>query len=311
MRALGKCGGFNSDVVDSIRWAAGLAVPGTPPNTTPAAVINMSLGGGTSCSAVMQEAINDAVAAGTVIVVAAGNANGAVAAPAICNNVIAVAATGPTGQKASYSNFGPQVDLSAPGGDQSTFNTEDGVLSTLNAGLQGPAASSYAFYQGTSMATPHVAGVASLMLSANPSLTPAQVESLLKANVTPFATSGAASTNCTILICGTGILNAGAAVQAASNTLLFTNSSPPNASPGVPYSFTFTASGSPAPTFSITGTLPPGLSLDSATGVLSGTPTAGGSYPLTVTASNGVGTDAEYEFTLVVGLYVYLPTIMN
>ena len=311
MRALGKCGGFTSDVADSIRWAAGLAVPGTPLNTTPARVINMSLGGGTACSAISQQAINDAVAAGAVIVVAAGNANSGVAAPATCDNVIAIAATGPTGQKASYSNFGPQVDLSAPGGDQSTFGVVDGVLSTLNSGLQGPVASSYAFYQGTSMATPHVAGVASLMLSANPSLTPAQVESLLKANVTPFATSGAASTNCTTAICGTGILNAEAAVQAALSTLLFTNGSPPTAQPGVPYTFTFTASGDPAPTFSVSGTLPPGLSFASATGVLSGTPTAGGSYPLTVTASNGVGTDAVYEFTLVVGSNVYLPTIMS
>jgi serine protease len=314
VRALGKCGGFTSDTADSIRWAAGLPVPGVPFNTTPARVINMSLGGGSACSTISQNAINDAVGAGATIVVAAGNSDAPVASPASCNNVIAIAATGPTGQKASYSNFGPEVDLSAPGGDQSTFNTTDGVLSTINTGTEGPAASSYVYYQGTSMATPHVAGVASLMLSANPSLTPAQIESLLKANVTPFAAGGPATVNCTTSTCGTGILNAGAAVQAALNTLAFTNGAPPNARPNVPYSFTFTASGNPAPTFSIGGALPSGLAFNTATGVLSGTPAllTGGSYPLTVTASNGVGLDAVYSFTLVVqGSYAFLPFVSH
>jgi serine protease len=313
VRALGKCGGYTSDIVDGIRWAAGLAVPGTPPNPTPARVINMSLGGASPCEATSQNAINDAVAAGTVIVVAAGNANGPVAFPANCNNVIAVAATGPTGQKAAYSNFGAQVDLSAPGGDQITFSTADGVLSAVNTGLQGPVASSYAFYQGTSMAAPHVTGVASLMLSANPDLNPAQIERLLKEYVTPFATSGAA-TNCMTAICGTGILNAGAAVQAALNTPVFTNSPPPVAQASVPYSFTFTASGSPVATFSISGALPLGLSFDGTTGVLSGTPalSSSGTSVLTITASNGVGTDATYEFTLVVKSYhLYLPVIVR
>jgi serine protease len=185
------------------------------------------------------------------------------------------------------------------------------VLSTVNTGQQGPVASDYAFYQGTSMATPHVVGVASLMLSANPGLKPAQIESLLKANVTPFATNGPALANCTSTTCGMGILNARAAVQAALNTPAFTNGPPSMMRAEVPYSFTFTASGSPASTFSISGTLPPGLSLNSATGVLSGTPTSGGTYVLTITASNGVGADAEYQFTLAPGSYVYLPTIVR
>lgn len=312
VRALGKCGGYTSDVADSIRWAAGLSVPNTTPNTTPARIINMSLGGGTDCQTVSQNAINDAVATGAIIVIAAGNSDGPVSAPGTCQNVITVAATGPTGQKASYSNFGPEVDIAAPGGDQNTFNTTDGVLSTLNSGTEGPVASNYVFYQGTSMATPHVAGVISLMLSANPSLTPAQVETLLKANITPFATTGAAAVNCTIAICGTGILNAGAAVQAASNTIVFTNPAPPAARPGVPYSFTFTVTGNPAPTLSLSGTLPAGMTFNPATGVLSGTPlaSAGGRYPITITASNGVGPNAVYSFTLVVPV-VYLPLVIR
>lgn len=220
VRVLGKCGGYTSDIVDGIRWAAGLAVTGVPANPTPARVINMSLGGSGACSSTYQSAINAAVAAGTTVVVAAGNSNANAAnyTPASCANVITVAATGRTGNRAYYSNYGAVVEISAPGGDK---NLDTGVLSTLNTGTTVPVADSYAYYQGTSMATPHVVGIVSLLLSVNPTLTPAQITSLLQANVTPFP----AGSTCTTANCGPGIINAAAAVAAAKAQL----NTPPSA----------------------------------------------------------------------------------
>lgn len=220
VRVLGKCGGYTSDIVDGIRWAAGLSVSGVPANANPARVINLSLGGSGTCSTTYRNAINAAVNAGTVVVVAAGNSNANAAnyTPASCANVITVASTGRTGNRAYYSNYGSTVEISAPGGDK---NIDSGILSTLNTGTTTPAADSYAFYQGTSMATPHVAGIVSLILSVNPSLTPAQVTALLQSNVTPFPTGSTCNTS----NCGAGIINAGAAVAAAQGQ----NNVPPSA----------------------------------------------------------------------------------
>ncbi|TXD43593.1 S8 family serine peptidase [Xanthomonas campestris] len=204
VRVLGKCGGSLSDIADAIVWASGGTVSGIPANANPAEVINMSLGGGGSCSATMQNAINGAVSRGTTVVVAAGNdaSNVSGSLPANCANVIAVAATTSAGAKASYSNFGTGIDVSAPG---------SAILSTLNSGTTTPGSASYASYNGTSMASPHVAGVVALVQSVAPTaLTPAAVETLLKntARALPGACSGG---------CGAGIVNADAAVTAAIN----------------------------------------------------------------------------------------------
>jgi serine protease len=209
VRVLGRCGGYTSDIVDGMRWAAGIAVPGVPANPTPARVENLSLGGSGACSATFQSAINDVVARGTVVVVAAGNSNADAAntQPASCSNVIAVAATTRNGGRASYSNYGAKVAIAAPGG-----GGNDGVLSTLNTGTTTPAADSYAWFQGTSMATPHVAGVASLMLSVNPALTPADVLARLRQSARAFPTG--TGSDCTTALCGAGIVDAAATLAA-------------------------------------------------------------------------------------------------
>jgi len=209
VRVLGKCGGYTSDIADGIIWASGGTVSGVPANATPARVINMSLGGSGACSSTTQNAINSARSRGTVVVVAAGNSNANASNfnPANCAGVITVAAVGRTGARAYYSNYGAVVDVAAPGGDMST-GTANGVYSTLNAGTTTPGADSYAYYQGTSMATPHVAGAVALMLAANPALTPDDVETRLKASTRPFP--GTCSQ------CGTGIVDANAAVDAAT-----------------------------------------------------------------------------------------------
>ena len=208
VRVLGKCGGYDSDIIDAITWASGGTVSGVPANTNVAKVINMSLGGGGACSSATQSAINGAVNRGTSVVVAAGNENqnASSSSPANCSNVITVAATNRAGSRASYSNYGTVVDISAPGGETRT-STANGILSTLNSGTKTPSSENYAYYQGTSMATPHVAGLAALMKSANSALTPAQIESAIKANARPLP--GTCSGGC-----GAGLADAAKTVQA-------------------------------------------------------------------------------------------------
>jgi len=212
VRVLGKCGGYSSDIIDGIRWAAGLPVSGVPNNANPARIINMSLGGDGACPAPYQAAIDDAVAAGAAVIVAAGNSDmdASEVSPASCANVITVAATDRTGGRAFYSNFGVAVDIAAPGGETSP-TLGDGVLSTLNTGIQGPLADTYAYYQGTSMAAPHVAGIASLLISARPGLTPAQITSILTTTARTFPTG--TGSDCAPGSCGAGIVNAAAALR--------------------------------------------------------------------------------------------------
>lgn len=212
VRALGKCGGgFLSDIVDGMRWAAGISVPDVPDNPTPAQIINLSLGAPEACSLFFQEAVSDIVRLGKLVVVAAGNEGQDVSnvAPANCVGTVPVAATTRSGGKAYYSNFGGSVQISAPGGEQLFSDDPNGILSTVNSGQTTPEEDSYRFYQGTSMAAPHVSGVAALMLSANPNLGSAEILRQLKATARPFTDS-----SCNRFICGAGIVDASAAVRA-------------------------------------------------------------------------------------------------
>ena len=207
VRVLGRCGGYSSDIIDAMRWAAGIPVAGAPNNATPARVMNLSFGGSGACGTSYQNAINDVIARGAVVVVAAGNSgvDASNASPANCDGVIAVGATTRSGARASYSNFGSLVAISAPGSS---------ILSTLNTGTTVPAADTYAFYSGTSMATPHVVGVVSLMLSMNPALTPAQIKTMVQSSARAFPTGTGA--DCTTTVCGAGIVDAAAALAAVA-----------------------------------------------------------------------------------------------
>jgi len=205
LRVLGKCGGAMDDINDAIRWAAGLPVPGVAQTNSPRAnVINMSLGAPAPCSAspATQAAIDDVIAAGVTVVVAAGNANrnAATHLPASCNGVITVAASDLRGHIARYSNFGPRIDIMAPGGDvlrnDNGDGNPDGVLSIVDGG--------YEFYNGTSMAAPHVAGVAALILANDPTKTPVQILAELQSAALPRN-----ATQCPpAKPCGAGLLSA-------------------------------------------------------------------------------------------------------
>ncbi len=230
VRVSGRCGALLSDTVDGMRWAGGLSVPNVPANPTPARVVNVSLGGG-SCSSIEQQAVNDLNAAGVIVVAAAGNSAGAVEAPADCSGVIAVTAHVNDGENASYANIGTQVALSAPGGGCGTSKVvvtggvatcaapsgQSFIRTLSNAGAASPTTYNIVNSQGTSFAAPMVSGVVSMMLAVNPSLTPAQVTSLLKSSARAHPANTFCTTGSNVGKCGAGLLDADAALAAAPN----------------------------------------------------------------------------------------------
>ena len=240
IRALGKCGGSLSDIAEAVRWAAGLAVAGVPANATPARVISLSLGGGSTCAVTMQQAVDAALAAGSVVVAATGNDGSVgISAPANCNGVIAVTAHTINGDNADYANVGTNTSISSPGGGTPTLLGTGGsaddpnwtgyyiwgpVLfgntdpnSTNSGGSTGPA---FAGFTGTSAATPQVAGVAALIRSLN-ATTAGASSAFVKAWITmrDSVTAHPAGGACVgaIFDCGKGRLNAQRALVAASD----------------------------------------------------------------------------------------------
>jgi serine protease len=203
----------------------------------------MSLGGVAACGA-YAAIIAQVNAAGASVVVSAGNSSGhVVSSPANCPGAIAVAALRHVGDKVGFSDIGPEITIAAPGGNCVT--TQSGVaclypiLTTTNTGTTTPvpgvpgAAYTDSFNPslGTSFSAPLVSGTVALMLSAQPTLTPAQVKAKLQSSARPFPTTGgtagttvctAPTTSdqlecyCTTSTCGAGMLDAHAAVQAVS-----------------------------------------------------------------------------------------------
>lgn len=211
VRVLGRCGGGRmSDILDGLRWAGGIGVPGVPDNATPARVINLSLGSPIveTCGGVFQSAINALNAKNVVVVAAAGNdaIDSKWIQPANCNGVITVAASNKAGNLSFFSNWGDGIVVTAPGGEPGAA-----VLSTGNDGQFIPGDHSYIGIAGTSQAAPHVSGVVSLMLSVNPGLSAAQVSQILKKSARRFS----ASETCGVLLGGGGTLDAAAAIALA------------------------------------------------------------------------------------------------
>ena len=212
IRVLGKCGGSVSDVADGIRWAAGFTVDGIA-NPNPARVLNLSLSGSGACTPEEQAAINDAVNAGAVVIVSAGNEDVDVAgqSPANCQNVVVVGATLRDGSRAPYSNSGEEVDLSAPGGLTQT-DRNDGLRVLSNNGATNAALDITGRIAGSSFSTAQVSAVASLMLAVNSSLRSSQIADILRLTTRAFP-----DVSCNTNLCGSGILDADAALAGAAD----------------------------------------------------------------------------------------------
>ena len=256
-RALGKCGGFDSDIIDAMSWAAGVHVAGVPdnPQANWAKVINLSLGSVEACPASYRSVVATLNTMGVVVVASAGNENGPVDTPANCPGVIAVAGLRHTGTKVGYSSLGPEVALGAPGGN--CVNTTGGpclfsIGTTTNDGLTTAGNNTYTdqinnINVGTSFSAPIVSGIVGLMASANSHLTPAQLLARLQKGATPYPVSSDPSAppmcpttnansecSCTTSTCGAGMANAnGALMEALRPIAVLTAPSPVSAGQNV------------------------------------------------------------------------------
>jgi hypothetical protein len=190
-------------------------VPGLPANPNPARVINASLAGPGNCQAYSDVLIN-LTDRGAVLIAAAGNDNDNALnyRPASCALSLTVSSVGPTGEKASYSNYNAALEISAPGGDSALRGqSADRIPSIKGGGTQAHDGTyTYEYSEGTSQAAPHAAGVAALMLSVAPNLTLAQIRDTISNTSRAYP----AGTRCaTARDCGPGILDAAAAVNRA------------------------------------------------------------------------------------------------
>ncbi len=200
VRALGKCGGLDSDIIAGIMWSVGMPVfddsgNPIPANPYPADIVNLSLGGtGGSCPSDYASLVTQLTGMGVLVVASAGNESGPVDIPANCPGVLAVAGLRNVGTKVGYSSLGPQVGIGAPAGN--CVNTTAGspclrsIDTTVNEGLTVPGANGYTDQTntnlGTSFSAPIVSGIAALMRAVNANLTPPQLIARMQASSTPY-----------------------------------------------------------------------------------------------------------------------------
>ncbi len=242
VRALGKCGGYDSDIMAGMQWAAGMTVTDSsghavPDNPYPADIINLSLGGSGTCASTSYPSLIDTLTTmGVLVVASAGNESGPVDVPGNCPGVLAVAGLRNVGTKVAYSSLGAQVGISAPAGNcviSTAGPCYRSIDTTFNTGATVPAANAYTDQTnanlGTSFSAPIVSGIAALMRSVNGNLTPPQLIARIKASAKPFpqpagvplctAGNGTNECACTTSQCGAGMVNALGAVNAALNPI--------------------------------------------------------------------------------------------
>ena len=247
VRALGKCGGLDSDIMAGMMWSVGMTVfddsgNAVPENPYPADIINLSLGGtGGSCPSDYQKLVAQLTGMGVLVVASAGNESGPVDIPGNCPGVLAVAGLRNVGTKVGYSSLGPEVGIGAPAGN--CVNTTAGspclrsIDTTVNEGLTTPGENGYTDQTntnlGTSFAAPIVSGIAALMRAVNANLTPPQLIARIQGSATPYpqpvttpptpqcsnSSSSSVECACTTTTCGAGMVNAFSAVKAALNPI--------------------------------------------------------------------------------------------
>jgi serine protease len=258
VRVLGKCGGYDSDVIAAMYWSAGLSIPlplvsGTPiVNSHPAKVINLSLGSVGSCNDMYATAVRDLTAKGVVVVASAGNEGGPVDTPANCSGVLAVGGLRHVGSKVGYSNLGPEVGVMAPAGNcgSSAANSPClySLMTTTDLGSRAPVGPTYTdpfnANLGTSFSAPLAAATVGLMQATNPNLTITQLIGRMKSSALPFPRTSDSSPQpptchvpadskdiqdseclCTTAVCGAGMLDMGAAVRDARRPIAIAGSS--------------------------------------------------------------------------------------
>jgi serine protease len=240
VRVIGKCGGFNSDVLAGMLWAAGQSVSNIPANSNPARVINISLGSSGACDSASADVVSTLTSLGVLIVVSAGNEGGPVDSPANCPGAMGILGLRHAGTKVGFSSLGPEIALGAPGGN--CVNSSGACIysldTTTNSGTTTPASSTYTDQLhpnlGTSFSAPIVSGIAGLMLAVNTNLKSPQLIARLKEGASPFPTTSdnanvptchtpAGTTTdvqdteciCTTSVCGAGMANANGSVLAA------------------------------------------------------------------------------------------------
>lgn len=228
VRVLGRCGGYLSDLIDALHWAAGIDVAGVPHNPNPARIINLSLGAAGACSVSLQNAIDEVNARGAIVVAATGNDSDVqLQQPANCNGVIAVTAHTIDGDLGGYANIGSQTTISAPGGGcgaasvacvEGQSDNGAAIYSLGNAGTTLPAEDSASLKYGTSMAVSHVVGSVALMLSLAPALTRDQIVTLLRRTARPFPAGSACAQINNAGLCGAGLIDTREALLAVAAT---------------------------------------------------------------------------------------------
>jgi serine protease len=239
VRVAGKCGAAVADILDGMRWAAGLPVAGAPANPNPARIVNISFGGAAPCSAEYQSTLAELRARNVVVVAAAGNDHATVARPANCPGVVGVAAVNRDGFKTHYSNFGSALaasGIATVGGDDNgggawrAIVADSGIVGVWNSGETAPGRAEYAALFGTSFAAPMVSGTLALMLSVNPQLSASGMVDGLRLSARPHLGSPlvAACSNdnpgrcaCTTSTCGAGLLDATEALRYAADPLRY------------------------------------------------------------------------------------------
>ena len=328
VRVLGKCFGFDSDILAGMRWAGGLTVPGVPDNATPARVLNLSLGSLDACTQPYRNVVEELRARNVLVVAAAGNdAANEVASPGNCPGVVSVTSLRHVGTKVGFANYGPGVTIAAPGGNCVNVGANEPclypIISADNDGARQPGAMIYGGKLGTSFSTPMVAGVAALMLSRDALLTNDEIVSRLRLTSRVFPAADPAllscadpafvpdtdgnlpndgQCNCNSASCGEGMLDAGRAVRAATNAVAVVDG-PSSGTAGQPIAFDGSRS-LPAPRRQLSSyrwtvvSGPDGASFEATSAPRALFYGNAGDYVLRLSVSDNGGTSDTYDFAL-------------